>query len=159
MLPAALAALLVTAAGLQLALTGGDTELPETGWLGGGARTSLPQFSIGGVPAALRDGSMFDPGRTAAAAAGGAAAPTGPLGGAGVAGSISIHGRSYAVIQLPNGKIGRLPIGGRLGGLRLISVGPDDAVFQSGGKRLRIPYGRASITPVAPAGDSEEQSQ
>ncbi len=160
LLPAVLAALLALAGGLQLALTGGDTELPEPGWLGGGARTSLPQFGIGGIPAPLRDITMFDPVRSAAAAPGGAAAaPTGPLGGAAVAGSISVRGRTYAIIQLPSGKSGRLPIGGRIGGLRLIALEPDSAVFQAGGKRIRMPYGTANITPVAPAGDSEEESQ
>jgi hypothetical protein len=152
--------LLAVAAGLQLALTGGDTELPEPGWLGGGARTSLPQFGIGGIPAPLREVTMFDPVRSASGAVGGAAAaPTGPLGGAAVAGSISVRGRTFAIIQLPNGQVGRLPLGGRLGGLRLIALNPDAAVFQSGSKRVRVPYGSASFTPVVQAGDSEEESQ
>ena len=157
LLPALLAGLLALAAVLQLALTGGDTQLPAPGWIGGGARVSLPQFGAGLVPPVLRRLTMFDPARSAAGPAG-SVPPTGPLGGAVVAGSISVRGRAVAIIQLPSGKVGRLAVGGSLGGLRLVALEPDGAVFQSGAKRIRVPFGAPTITPAAAAG-SEEESQ
>lgn len=138
---------------VQLALTG-DIALPVPGWTGGGARAPMPAIAEGFVPPILRGSPIFSPERTARANE----AATSPLGGAAVAGSISIRGRGFAVMQLPGGRIVHLPVGGSYAGMRLTALGPDNALFLAGGKRIAVPFG-TTMTPPASIEAVPEEGQ
>lgn len=143
---------LAVLAALQFGLTA-NPELPEPGWSGGGTRVAMPLVAGRALPEALLRSTIFAPTRTLQLK--GAEGAPSPLQGASVAGSITVRGRSYAVIQRSDGQIVRLPIGGRIAGQRLVSLSPEGALFQSGGQRSRIPYG-TSARPAEPEPEAEE---
>lgn len=156
-LPLALAVVLTVAAVAQLADTG-EVELPPAGALGGGARRVVEQ---GGVPttpaAALGPRQLFAPTRAAASATDGAVAAD-PLGGTRIAGSVTIGRRSYAIAIRPGQPPRRVPVGGAVGGWRLVALQPGAAVLRRGGERLEVPFGaQAAVAAEAPDGDGEVQ--
>lgn len=141
--------------GLQFALTGA-VELPEAGSMGGGVRTALPPIDLAGPDPALRLPTIFSPRRTA----GGADSPSSPLGGTAIAGVIAVRGRSFAVVQHADGSVGRVPIGGRIAGLKLVALEADAAVLSGGGKPLRVAYGAAPVPEASPGENTEvEETQ
>ncbi len=157
MLPAALALVLLAALVLQLALPSQE-ELPPPAIAGGGVRATPPRISGGYAPDILTAAPIFAPNRTATASADGAGAPAGILGGARVAGSVSVGGRAYAVIQYPGGKIARLPVGGRLAGWRLAALSPEGARFARNAERVDLPFG--ALSPTMPdTGQQPEEEQ
>lgn len=157
LVPALCAAMLALLAALQFALTS-DIELPEQGWSGGAARAEMPQIAGRSTPPILRTASIFSPTRTAQGE--GTTGAALQLGGAAVAGTITVRGRSYAVVQRPDGQLIRLPVGGRLGGMQLIALLPEGAVFMAEGKRVQIAFGSAMLsTPATPAADIEEEQE
>lgn len=151
-LPACCAAVLAAAIGVQLALTGA-VELPQRGWSGGGARWTMPEIGAVPVDPTLRAVPIFAPDRTSVT---GAAAGA-PLGGAVVAGSVSVRGQVHAILQKGDGSIVRLPLGGRFAGMRLIGLSGDGATFLAGGKPLRVPFGATAVAPANQAEIEEEQ--
>ena len=77
-----------------------------------------------------------------------AAAVTAPavLGGATVVGSISVRGRSYAVIRRADRSTVNLPVGGFEKGWRLVAIGSDSATFTKGEERRALDFGAAQAT-------------
>lgn len=138
---------------LQLAFVG-ETEMPDAGWTGGGARAGMPSITGQFAPKILSEQSIFSPARTANT--GTDQAIQAPLGGATVAGTVSIRGRSYAVVQRPDGAIVRLAVGGRYEGWRLRSLSSAGAVFDKGAQRLPITFG---VMPVQTAPQSTENEE
>ena len=139
---------------LQLALTGG-VEIPEDSPSGGQARAVLPSISGQPLPPILRANSIFSPGRTALDAVGEAASA--PLGGAVVAGAVSIKGRSYAVIQRPDGRITRLGVGGFFEGWRLRALTAKAAHFDQGAQKLILNFGARSVQGPPQSAEYEEE--
>lgn len=157
MFPALCALALAVLAAAQLGLTGAE-PLPDPGVVGGGVRIALPEAGLRPVDPALRLAPLFAPGRTMAAAAG--------TGGDGVppdwqlAGSITVRGRGYAVMLAPSGQVVRVPVGGSAGGMRLLSLSEEGAIFRQGGQRVAMVFGAALVPPPEAAeSDIEEQSE
>jgi hypothetical protein len=69
------------------------------------------------------------------------AGPPPILGGGVVAGTVTIRGRSYAVVRRSTGAVVNLPVGGTISGWRLTTLGPQGAVFEKGRERRTVPYG------------------
>lgn len=160
--PAACTALLALLAAVQLGLSAPE-PLPTAGPMagpvaGGAARAALPAMSVSLVDPALRSAPIFDPARSldvaGASGEGGAARPTWRL-----AGSMEVRGRRYAVLQSPQGKAVRLPLGGSIAGMRLLSLSADGAVFLSGGKRIAMPFGGSALPEPTPVTGSEETTE
>lgn len=153
--PAICAGGLALCLALQLALTGG-LEIPSDSLSGGLSRADLPAITGAPVPPILRENSIFSPGRTAMGTA--AEAAQAPLGGAAVAGAVSIKRRSYAVIQRADGRVLRLPVGGVFEGWRLRALTENAALFDKGGQKLVLNFGARSLqSPPQPAEYEEEQ--
>ena len=139
---------------LQLALTGG-VEIPEVSPSGGQTRADFPSIGGQSLPPILREKSIFSPGRTATSA--GAEAAQAPLGGAVVAGAVSIRGRSYAVIQRPDGSIVRLGVGGFFEGWRLRALTSNAALFDQGAQKLILNFGARSVQAPPQSAEYEEE--
>lgn len=157
-LPVACAVLLAGCAVLQLALTR-PLEVPPAGWSGGGARSGLPQIAGVGIDPVLRRAIVFAPQRTtpavATTGAGGAAHSAGPV----LAGAITVRGRAFAVFQRADGSVAHVPMGGAIGGMRIIAVSEAGGIVRRGGKTERLAFGR-QINASPHSGDtSEEQDQ
>jgi hypothetical protein len=168
--PALCALALALLAAMQLLLTGPARLPDETGPRGGGVRAAMPEIRPGAVDPVLRAAPIFTPGRTMAgsehgvsAGADGAGAGSGLPGGWQLAGSVSVRGRAYAIVQDAAGRVIRLAPGGRIAGARLVSLSADGAVFVSGGQRMSIPFGATAgnFNSYSPdeAADSEEESE
>ncbi len=157
LLPACCAAFLAALAALQLALTGA-AEVPAPGWAGGGVRAGLPPIAVPAPDPVLRETTIFSPARTATATRD---AVSSPLAGTAIAGSIAVRGRSYAVVQRPDGRVARVGLGGMIAGYRLVALEPDGAILSNAGKRIRVVYGAAPVlpSPEAPAEETEELSE
>lgn len=154
LVPALCVAALALGLVLQLALVG-EVEMPDEGWSGGGARAKMPTIAGQFVPKILLTRSIFSPTRTANSDVG--QAIEAPLGGAIVAGTVSIRGRSYAVVQRPDGVIVRLAVGGRYAGWRLRSLSSAGAIFDQGAQRLAITFGVAPAQTATQTADNEEE--
>lgn len=96
---------------------------------------------------------VFSPTRSAGAGAGASAG--GPLGGVMVAGSVSVAGRSYAMVVAPGGRISRMAPGGTINGWRLMRLDAGGAHFQRGSERIDLPYGGQA--PQATLADEESE--
>ncbi len=155
-LPATCALALAVLSGLQFALTSGN-EVPSTMAIGGGARANLPLISAGAVPGVLTDHPIFAPARTAGAAK--AAGTAMPLKGAQVAGTITVQGRTYAVVQEIGGRIIRLPVGGHYAGWQLTALTSQAAMFRQGSARLPVTFGTTPVQPASATEQAEEQEQ
>lgn len=153
LLPAVCAGVLAALAVSQFALTR-DIALPEPGRAGGGVRGVLPEMASMSAPSVLREQSVFSPLRTAnriGAARSGSA-------GIAVAGAVTVAGRSFAIVQTPDGRVIRLPVGGRIAGMQLIALTPEGARFIAQGRRVSVAYG-AIATPPAPQDTALEEEQ
>lgn len=156
--PAVCTALLALLAVAQLSLSAPE-PLPAAGpMIGGVARTALPAMRVPIADPALRSAPIFDPARSLDVAGAGGdrgdAQSTWRL-----AGSMEIRGRRYAVLQSPQGKAVRVPLGGSVAGMRLLSLSDDGAVFLSGGKRIAMPFGGGTLSEPTLSDGSEETSE
>ncbi len=149
-LPAALAGVLVLVFGLQLIWTRIDPDLPPVMAVGAAlSKVAVPKIVPATTSLAIFARPLFAP-RQSAAVANGASPPM--FGGAIVAGTVSIRGRTFAVIRQANGATSNMSIGGTLDGWRLVSLGQQAAVFVKGAVRREIEYG------MQPTQGSEEPS-
>lgn len=154
-LPALLAAVLAVAAVVQL-LDTGEVELPPAGALGGGGQRVVEQPGMPVTPASAMRRSIFAP--SAVAAGAGAAAPSDPLGGTRIAGSVTIGRRSYAIVLAPGQPPRRVPVGGTVAGWRVSALTATGAVLRRGAERLELPFG-AQGPAVAESPPEEEEQQ
>ena len=143
-LPALLVPLLVGMAALQLALPGGIT-LPADGAaarLGNTvAQTDPPLVS---APAILARNPLFSPSGASMAAT----APPDPLNGAIIAGVMQRGRVRVAVVQLGNGRIAYLGLGGLVSGWRLVALNPGGARLAKGPREhLEVAYGAHATSP------------
>lgn len=107
------------------------------------------------LPAALGGVSIFSPARTRTSATDEAAA--GPLGGASVAGMISVKGRPHAIVRTAEGAIKRLAIGERFAGLRLLRLDAENAWFDDHGRAVAVRFGAAPLAMTREDSTQEEQ--
>ena len=154
LVPALCASALALSFVLQLALTGA-VEMPDESWSGGHPSAKMPSIAGQFVPPILLQRPVFSPGRTATSVAD--QAVQAPLGGAVVAGTVSVRGRSYAVVQRPDGVIRRLAVGGRYAGWRLRSLSSTGAVFDRGAQRLALVFGVAPAQTATQMAENEEE--
>jgi hypothetical protein len=155
LVPACCAAALVGMAVLQLVLTR-DVALPAAAWSGGGVQLTMPQFGAIAIPGQLRENPVFSPDRTDSGRD--AAVADGPLGATSLAGAMTIGRRGFAVLVRPDGAIVRLPVGGTIDGMQLLTLSAQGAVFRKDGQRVQVAFGPARTPPEGqPAGTEEEQ--
>ncbi len=140
---------------LQLLLTQ-EVALPDAGWSRGNRQAAMPQMAGGFVPTVLQERPVFDPSRTAQAKSD--AAVDLPLGGAVVAGVVTVRGRSHVIVQPAQGSPVKLAVGGYFRGWRLRSISADGAQFVKGGTPLRVALGGTPAQPQ-PEEPSEEEGQ
>jgi hypothetical protein len=156
MLPAALAAVLALAVVVQLML-GADTPLPPAA---PGpvriARSAAPAVPAVIAPPVILERDIFT--RPAQGPAG-VAAPTAQLGGAAIAGTVSVLGRRVAIVALPGGGFRRIAPGDMIAGWTLLGLGPDGARLRRGAETLILPYGAAVAPPAEPPADPTEDSE
>lgn len=156
-LPVVLTLLLLAAAGFQLVMTDG-VELPPVG--GGVAVAATRSIGVVGsteADPAIQERPLFAPGRRVGGAIEGAG--DGPLAGAIVAGAIRTGRYSRVMLQLPDGGIARVPMGGVYQGWRLAGVGADAALFIRGGERLTVRFGAAAPMGSAAPDDEDQEEQ
>lgn len=152
-LPAGLASVLVLALAAQLLAAGDGPELPPAPAVGA-ARSNFqaPVYQRVGVPPAIFSRPLFGPRQPPTIGDG---APPPAIGGATVAGTMSVRGRTYAVIRRGNGAVINLRVGGSVEGWRLLSLGPSGAVFQKANDKRTIAYGGSGL--AQPAAEVPEQ--
>ncbi|MDT0508403.1 hypothetical protein [Novosphingobium sp. MMS21-SN21R] len=153
LLPALLALLLAALLVVQFMIVT-PVELPEPA-LGAG-RNTVAQALVAGnaiAPKLIVENDVFSPLRSAGGSPDGASA--GPLGGAVVAGSVSVGGRAYAMVIVPGGRISRLAPGGSINGWRLLGLTTGGARFGRGSERLDVAYG-GQATQTASADEETE---
>lgn len=149
-LPAALVALLAAMTMTQLLLSA-QAELPASGGVGfGAARFAAPLVAPVEVPAEIMARPLFAP-RLAPPQAGGGQATASAIGGAVIAGSISIRGRSRILIRHPDGRVAELAPGGTIAGWRLLRIGRTGVSLARDGKRIEVAFGAAAPAEAAPA--------
>jgi len=119
------------------------------------ARVVLPPISGQLLPPILLQNPMFSPARTATDAK--SASDKARLGGAVIAGAVSIRGRSYAVIQRPDGTIVRLGIGSVYAGWRLRSLSTSGALFEQGAQKMTLNFGTAPTLVSTSSAEYEEE--
>ena len=154
LLPAASAGVLAVLAVFQFASTR-DIALPRPGGAGGGVRGVLPEIASMSAPTLLSERSIFSPLRTFSPNRPGTSATAGIA----VAGVVTVAGRSFAIIQAPDGRVIRLPVGGRIAGMQLIALTPEGARFIAQGKRVSIAYGATAAPPVPQDTAPEEEQE
>lgn len=139
-LPGALAAALLAALFAQLAWADAAPELPPVLAVTQ-ARSAVfqPTPSSAPVPSVILDRPLFAPRQSNVNAAD--AAPPPILGGMTVAGTVSVRGRTFAVLRRPNGRAINLPVGSSVAGWRLRAIGEASATFVRGGERREIAFG------------------
>lgn len=159
LLPAGLLALLVSAAVLQLTLTGSD-RLPEEG-VGRFVPVTADAHAVGRASPApvVLARPIFSPTRTAAAVPIAAAGQvlSGPLGGAFPVGMIARGRVARLFLKLPDGSVRTMPIGSIHQGWRLVGLADEGARFVRGNERVTLPYG--SSAPVSPPSDDGEEEE
>ena len=159
-LPALLAGLLVAALVLQFLLVE-EPELPPAGAVPAALpRVSQPDLAVGGPAGAILARGLFTPrlaSPDAAAASGAAAPPPPPLGGASVAGSVTIRGSRYAVVAIPGRGVVRMRPGARYRGWTLRAIDEGGATFSRGRERLRLPFGGGTVAPGVAGNDGENE--
>lgn len=153
LLPALLALLLAALLVVQFMIVT-PVELPEPA-LGAGRNTVAQSIVAGNAiaPKLIVENDVFSPVRSAGGSSDGASA--GPLGGAVVAGSVSVGGRAYAMVIVPGGRISRLAPGGSINGWRLLDLTAGGARFGRGSERLDVAYG-GQATQTASADEETE---
>jgi hypothetical protein len=156
--PALAVPLLALLAAAQLALPNAPADRPVARV----ARLALPRVpqapALVEVPPVLLRRSLFSPGGGPLSSAMANAAPSDPLGGVRIAGSVRLGPTLRAVVQRPDGAIGYLPVGGRVGQWRLVGLDSQGARLAGpGGATLALPFGtRAAIAPPVPSSDDDQ---
>lgn len=85
----------------------------------------------------------------------GSKGPAPVLGGASVAGSVTVRGRIMAIVRRIDGTVHNLPLGGALDGWRLVELTPSSARFRKGGERLDLPFG--TVAMAGPGGEDSDE--
>lgn len=145
LLPALLAVALAATLLAQLGWTAREPELPPA------LPVSVPvsNFRVPTISPVAASGEIFRrpifaPRQSASAASDGAPPPM--LGGAVVAGTVSVRGRTFAVVRRPNGTSFNMAIGGRLNGWSLTALRDEGAIFVKGNTRQTMAYGAQPVT-------------
>lgn len=156
--PALAVPLLALLAAAQLALPAAPADRPVARV----ARLALPPVpqapGLVEVPPLLLQRSLFSPAGGAPANPVAGAPPVDPLGGMRIAGSVRLGPALRAVVQHPDGTVGYLPMGGRIGQWRLVGLDAQGARLAGpGGATLALPFGtRAAIAPPTPGSDDNQ---
>ncbi|WP_293880050.1 hypothetical protein [Sphingomonas sp.] len=154
LLPAILAGLLVAAIITQLLWASDAQDLPPVLPVGAAhANFGAPAVAPVGLPGVILARPIFAPRKSALAGAGGGPPPI--LGGATVAGAMSVHGRSYAVVRRADRTTSNVGIGGVVGGWRLVALGDASAIFVRGRDRRTIAFGAQGAPPNPDAAPAE----
>lgn len=160
MLPAALLALLVAAAMLQLVLAR-DASLPEEGV--GRAAPALAEAAVRhrDAPPVILARPLFSPTRSMEARpiVIGDAADTGPLDGAVPVGMIARGRAARLFLRLPDGTVRVMGLGGSYLGWRLAGLSATGATFVRGGDKRVIDYGSATSASVSSGSDEDEETE
>lgn len=173
LLPAGLAVLLLAGAALQLALPQA-AAIPPDSTPGRAPDRALPAVrAVATIDLGGRT-SPFSPlrvlnvaaGEAGGAVDGGTPPPprrVGPLGGTYLLGSTQIGAARAVVLREPDGRVLRLRPGAAYRGWRLVTIGPDAALFRKRGKPVRIGYGTTVLVQQAAgapaASDDESESE
>ncbi len=146
LVPGVLAGILVAMLGLQLWLAGLEPEQPPVLPINVRSANSIFQIMPQAIAAqAIFSRPLFAPRQTMSTPSG-TTAPL-ALGGASVAGTVTIRGRGVAVVRRTDGSVANVSIGGVVGGWRLIALREEGAVFANGKEQRLIRYsGAASQT-------------
>lgn len=143
-LPSVLASALAIALAIQFISVDREPDLPPVLAVGAGrADFAMPAVPPVNAASVIFDRPLFAPRQSLVASSGGQVLP---LGGASVAGTVTIRGRAFAVVRRANGTVSNIAIGGVVGGWRLIALRPEGAVFVKNKVRRQIAYG---ATPLA----------
>lgn len=150
-MPASLVAVLVLSIVAQIALGTDETTAPARLPIAQESESARDDAALPAVavPTVLLTRDLF---ATDQVNSGTEVAPVVPLGGAVVAGSVRVGPRLYAVVQMPGGASGRLPLGGMVRGWRLSRLDDSGAHFTRGMHRLDFPFGTSPLPT-----DSTEQ--
>lgn len=159
-LPALLVPVLAGLAVVQLLL---PQTPPQPMTAGRVARVPVPPVpappSLVFAPVALNAHPLFAASGHSSPGAGGSAtpAPTDPLGGVRIAGSVRQGAALRAVIVRPNGTVAYLALGGRVGPWRLAALASDQArLVGPGGATLSVPFGaQARLRGPTPSEDEQ----
>ncbi len=145
-LPGVLASLLAIALAIQLVSADREPDLPPVLAIGA-SRFDFAMPAVSPVSAArvIFDRPLFAPRQSLATRP---SVQTLPLGGASVAGTVTIRGRAFAVVRRANGRVSNIAIGGAVDGWRLIALRPEGAVFVKNNVRHQIAYGATPMVAV-----------
>lgn len=147
-LPSVLASLLAVTLAIQFVAADRAPELPPMLAVGANrVDLDVPAFAAVSAAPILFARPLFAPRQSLIA---GSSSQTLPLGGASVAGTVAIRGRTFAVVRRANGTVSNIAIGSAVGGWRLIALRPEGAVFVKNNVRHQIAYG------ATPSAASEE---
>ncbi len=153
-LPAVLAGLLAVLLAVQLLLSGADPDLPPALAVSASrTKTTIPEMAPVVAARVIFDRPLFAPRQSLTAALRTGAASM--IGGALVAGTVSIRGRSFAVVRRANGDVMNLGIGGVIDGWRLVALQAGGAVFVKGKESRVLAYGAAAFAPAEEDAPSE----
>lgn len=156
-LPALIVPVLAAAALLQVMLPSAE-ELSAGGVVSRQKRIAPPpQVPLVAVPAVLGVRSLFSPSASSGTAA--AAAPTDPLGGTVIAGTVQRGRGLVAVVQERTGRIRYVGPGGKVAGWRILGLTASGARLTRGKESINAAYGAIAARPAAPAPENPEDGQ
>lgn len=148
LLPALLSGALAVALLAQLTWTAREPDLPAALHVSApSARAEVPVISPVVASSEIFRRPLFAPRQSASVAADGPPPPM--LGGAVVAGTVSVRGRTFAVVRRPNGTSFNMAVGGRLYGWTLAALRDEGAIFVKGAARQTMAYGAQPVTEAA----------
>lgn len=147
--------LLGVLAAVQLVLPLGDEPVSSPAV----ARLALPPLpqppAQVALPSVLAQRALFAPGSAAGAAGGGQPAPSDPLGGIRIAGTVREGRALRAVIQWPNGRVSYAGIGSRLGDWSITALTPASARLSGPAGSLSVTYG-SQPQPLSIASEDQQ---
>lgn len=158
LLPAALLALLVASAVLQLMLVR-DDSLPDEGVGRVMPGSTEATVSHRDAPSVILTRPLFSPSRSMEArpiATGGVDA--GPLEGAVPVGTIARGRAAQLFLRLPDGTVRAIGLNGSYLGWRLAGLSATGATFVRGAERMTIAYGSAATALAQTGGDEDEDT-
>ena len=145
LLPALLGAVLAATLIAQLMWAARAPELPAALPLPAPfARAQVPVIAPASASAEIFRRPIFAPRQSASLASAGAPPPM--LGGAVVAGTVSVRGRTFAVVRRPNGTSFNMAVGSRLNGWSLVGLRAEGAIFVKGNAKQLMAYGAQPVT-------------
>lgn len=124
------------------------------------AAAALPPNMPTVVPPAILASPIFAP-RARMTTAGGDGGPAmySPLGGASIAGTVTIRRRSAAIVRGIDGKVSHVGIGAVINGWRLAALDSGGATLLRGAERIHLDFGAASIAVAQEDDDSEKEDE